>query len=143
MSPEFDAGDPSLFRPRSTAEADLTVSAGRADAGPRASALSHRDARGKGLPGMAHDMPARKGLCCALMNGLEVLPPEPPPFPDGLRGRGQAAGQVRENGRGPKCRDPAPSPSLSGARVGAHRAASRTHTVFDVASKCSMLEIEK
>ena len=51
VGPEFDAGDPSLFRPRSTAEADLTVSAGRADAGPRASALSRRDAGGKGLPG--------------------------------------------------------------------------------------------
>ena len=135
MSPEFDAGDLSPLRPRSTIEAaDRTVSAGRADAGPRASALSRRDAGGKGLPGMAHDMPARKGLCCALMNGLEVLPPEPPPFPDGLRGRGQAAGQVRKMGVDPKCRDPAPSPSLSGARVGAHRCGKQTHT-HDLARK--------
>ena len=72
------------------------MSAGRADAGPRASALSNKDVRGKGLPGMAHDMPARKGLCCALVNGLEVLPSESPPFPHGLRGWGQAAGQVRK-----------------------------------------------
>ena len=136
----FDVGHRTFRRGvelRSTVEADLTVSAGRADAGPRASALSCRDAGGKGLPGMAHDMPARKGLCCALMNGLEVLSPEPPPFPDGLRGRGQAAGQVRKNGRGPKCRDPAPSPSLSGARVGAHRAANNTHTHWN--SKCNSI----
>ena len=60
------------------------MSAGRADAGPRASALSRRDAGGKGLPGMAHDLPARKGLCCALVNGLEVLPSESPPSRTGL-----------------------------------------------------------
>ena len=49
--PEFDSGNLSLSRPRSTPEADLAVSAGRADAGPRASALSRRDVGGKGLPG--------------------------------------------------------------------------------------------
>ena len=51
VCPEFDAGILSLSRPRSTSEADMAVSAGRAGAGLRASALSRRDAGGKGLPG--------------------------------------------------------------------------------------------
>ena len=51
VCPEFESGNLSLSRPPSRAEADLAVSAGRADAGPRASALSRRDVGGKGLPG--------------------------------------------------------------------------------------------
>ena len=51
VCPEFDASILSLSRPRPTTGADQAVSAGRAIAGPRASALSRRGVGGKGLPG--------------------------------------------------------------------------------------------